>query len=76
MIFNGPRLRQLREAKCWSRVSFARRLNISDPQVGRWEAGKASPRWETVRKICKVFGVSVSELAVEEVETKEEEVSA
>lgn len=66
MIFNGDRLRKLREAKLWTRLAFAKRLGVSDPQIGRWEAGKAVPRMGTIKKISKVLGCPVSELAVEE----------
>jgi transcriptional regulator with XRE-family HTH domain len=66
MIFNGSKLRELREEKLWSRLELARRLNVSDPQVGRWESGKCAPRGKTVKKIAKVLGVAVSELVAAE----------
>ena len=62
MTFNGSKLRQLREAKLWSRLAFAKRLNVSDPQIGSWESGLSTPRPETIKRICKVLGVAVSEL--------------
>jgi transcriptional regulator with XRE-family HTH domain len=66
MIFNGSKLRSLREAKLWSKLAFAKRLGVSDPQVSRWEDGKAQPRGETVKKIARVLGVPVSDLMVVE----------
>lgn len=69
MTFNGERLRQLRTAKLWSKLELARRLGVSDPQVGRWEEGKATPRGAMVKKLGRVLGCAVSELSVEEAVT-------
>jgi transcriptional regulator with XRE-family HTH domain len=63
MYFHGERLRQIREAKGWTKVALAKKLNISDPQIGRWESGKTAPRLSIIRKLCRVLGVPVDELA-------------
>lgn len=69
MTFNGERLRQLRTARCWSKVDLAKRLDVADPQIGRWESGKAVPRGAMVKRLAKVLGVAVSELAAGETVT-------
>lgn len=66
MTFNGSKLKQLREAKLWSRLAFSKRLKVSDPQIGRWESGAASPRGDMAKKVARVLGVAVSELFSEE----------
>ena len=69
MTFNGSKLKALREAKPWTRLDLAKRLGVSDPQVGRWELGLATPRQAMIKRICKTFGIAVSELVVEEKES-------
>jgi len=66
MIFNGQRLRQLREQKLWSKLELAKRLNVSDPQIGRWEQMVCVPRGAMIRKLSRVLGVPVAELMVSE----------
>ena len=68
MIFNGSKLRQLREAKLWSRLELSKRLGVTNPQIGRWEEGLSTPRGATVKKISKVLGVPVSDLVLVEQE--------
>jgi transcriptional regulator with XRE-family HTH domain len=70
MTFNGSKLRALREAKLWTRLALAKRLNVSSPQIGRWESGAATPRGEMIKKLGRVLGVAVSEL-IDIEETKE-----
>lgn len=66
MTFNGERLRQLREGKLWSKIDLAKRLGIADPQIGRWETGRCTPRGAMIRKLSRVLGVPVAELMVSE----------
>ena len=66
MIFNGSKLKALREAKPLSKLALAKKLGVSDPQVGRWEENKSTPRPATIKRICKVLGIAVSDLIVVE----------
>jgi len=69
MIFNGTRLRELREARCWSKLDLSRKLSVADPQIGRWESGVCVPRMATIKRLSKVLGVAISELMIKEKET-------
>ena len=74
MIFNGDKLRQLREAKLWTKLELAKRLDVSSPQVGRWESAEAVPRGAMIKKMSRVLGCAIADLVSDEV--KEETVAS
>jgi transcriptional regulator with XRE-family HTH domain len=78
MIFNGDKLRQLREAKLWTKLELAKRLAVSSPQVGRWESAEAVPRGAMIKKMSRVLGCPISDLVTEdpmEFESVEQEIA-
>ncbi|HEV8436343.1 MAG TPA: helix-turn-helix transcriptional regulator [Thermoanaerobaculia bacterium] len=52
----GARLRSAREHNEWNQKELADRLEVTAPQVCRWESGKILPNTETQIDICDLFG--------------------
>lgn len=57
------RLKELRAARKLTQTRVAELLGISPRVYHRWEAGGATPLFDTVVKIADVLGVSLDELA-------------
>lgn len=54
----GERIRWLRKQKLgMTLVDFAARIGISNPSVSMIENGKTNPAGQTIRSICREFGV-------------------
>lgn len=45
-----------------SQESLAKELGLTQTAISKWESGEAKPKIETIKKISKLFGVSVSEI--------------
>ena len=56
------RLRNLRNDKGYTTNKIAKKIGIPQQAYSRYECGKVSPTLETIYKISKGFGLSVSEL--------------
>ena len=60
---NGPAvniaIRQVREVQGVSQRELARRLGVSQPVVARWEAGRDSPRLDTLQRIAEALEVNL-----------------
>jgi transcriptional regulator with XRE-family HTH domain len=56
-------LRQLRVERGETQESLAYMAGISVGTLGRIESGRATPSWDSVRRIIAGMGVSLSELA-------------
>ncbi|MDY0277254.1 MAG: helix-turn-helix domain-containing protein [Acholeplasma sp.] len=61
MKFN-ERLKFLRLEKGMTQEELAQKLNISRQSVSKWENGINEPGIETIKEICRVFGISVNAL--------------
>lgn len=55
-------LAALRKRKGLTQEALAARLGVSTSAVGNWEAGLRRPRYENLRRLAQVLGVSVDEL--------------
>lgn len=55
-------LRRIRESKGISKSELARRIDVSDVQIGYWESGKNEPRMGKVQQLADALGVSMDEL--------------
>ena len=51
------RIKQIREFSKLSQRAFAERLGISGPSVARLESGENNPGEQTIRAICREFGI-------------------
>jgi transcriptional regulator with XRE-family HTH domain len=54
----GDRLRDLREAAHLTQEELAQQLEISEPQVWRYEKGDSAPRADVLLKLASYFNVS------------------
>ena len=60
------RLRELRRKNGYTQTSFAEVLGVSQPTVSNWEAGTQEPNFDTLKRITRLFGVSVGWLFEEQ----------
>jgi transcriptional regulator with XRE-family HTH domain len=59
----AQRIRDLREAKAWSRERAARKLGLSPRQMARWEDAEVEqPHGEAIERAAQVFEVELEYL--------------
>ncbi len=56
------RLRALRRKSGLTQIELAKKIDVSNLTVFRWEAGERSPRMEEVRRIASALHVTEDEL--------------
>lgn len=61
-MWDGKRLRDLREKFRYTQDVLAEKINVSYQQVWRWESGKNEPTSTTLVKLAKIFHVSTDYL--------------
>jgi putative transcriptional regulator len=66
------RLKQAREARCWSQGELARRLGVSRQTINAVETDKYDPSLPLALRMAKLFGVAVTELFVDDWEPEKE----
>lgn len=65
------KLQELRKKNHLSQAEVADYLHVSRQAISQWENGKASPDIENIKKMCKLYQVSVGDLlGLEEKEDK------
>ena len=72
----GRRLQNMRKAKGYTLVEFARLADVSRPTVWSWEAGKSSPRAAKKRRIEEILGPELSHTGEHMTSDVEERVNA
>jgi len=60
------KLLECRKNNKMSQEDVAEQLHISRQTISQWERGVTEPDLNSLRKLCKVYGVSVSEMLDEE----------
>ncbi len=58
----GERIREARKAAGLTQKALGKACGIAEPTIRRYELGKLNPKFETLQKIAKPLGVSVSYL--------------
>ena len=58
----GTVIKELREKHHLTQSELAKKLNVSDKTVSKWETAKGYPDISLLEPIAKVFGISVTEL--------------
>ena len=58
----GAVIKELREKHQFTQAELAKRLNVSDKTVSKWETAKGYPDISLLEPIAKLFGISVTEL--------------
>lgn len=59
-------IRQLREAKGWTQLKLANKLEVTPATVYNWERGRYEPSASKLRAIAQVFGVSMDNIELVE----------
>lgn len=59
------KIKELRLAAGMTQVQLAKKMNVDQAAVSRWESGETRPLRKTHKKLAKVLGVSVEELGLE-----------
>ena len=54
----GERVRAIRKSNKLTVVAFGARIGITNPSVSNIENGKTNPSDQTIRSICREFGVN------------------
>ena len=65
------KFKKLRLKNDYTLAELAKKLNVSQPTVASWEAGKRIPKWKNIKKIAEIFNVSPESL-IDEMEEKPE----
>ena len=59
-------IKRLRESHGLTQAQFGAIAGVTDKAVSTWEAGIKEPRMGSVQKICDYFGISKSEILLDE----------
>lgn len=62
MATAGDLMREAREARGWTQVEYADRINTSATTVSNWERGVTKPGIEDINTICAALGLSADVL--------------
>lgn len=55
-------LKSIRKEKGLSQKQIAQQLNVVESCYANWEQGRTEPNISMLRKLCKIFNVSIEEL--------------
>ena len=58
----GATIKELREKQHLTQAELAKKLNISDKTISKWETGKGYPDISLLEPLANAFGVSITEL--------------
>lgn len=64
----GKRIKAARKARGWTQMEMAERAGITSPSVNRYEKHNCVPTLAVAIKLAAVLGVSLDELAQDEIE--------
>jgi len=62
---NRQTIREYREARGWSQAELAFRSGVSPSTIFNWESKRFEPKSAQLRKVAKVFGVSMDAIDFE-----------
>ena len=57
-------IRQLREGRGWTQLQLAYRLGVTPVTIYNWEQGRSEPRASQFRRLARLFGVSMDDVAL------------
>ena len=49
------KFRKLRLKNNYTQSELAKKLNVSQPTIASWEAGKRIPKWKSIKKIAEIL---------------------
>jgi transcriptional regulator with XRE-family HTH domain len=62
----GNKIKNLRKEKKWTQWDLARKLKVVQSQINRWESGQFTPSIEVLKKLSRIFDVSLDTLILDE----------
>ena len=62
----GAKIKKLRKTQNLTEVELAQKLGIKQPSLNRWENGKKNPPLKMLKKLSKIFNVSIDTLVFDE----------
>ena len=62
----GAKIKKLRKAQNLTEVELAQKLGIKQPSLNRWENGKKNPPLKMLKKLSRIFNVSIDTLVFDE----------
>ena len=62
----GKKLKQLRKKSDLTQVDVAKKLEVTQPLIQRWESGNKIPNLKTLKKFSKIYNISIDALAFDE----------
>lgn len=65
-------IRQLREARGWTQLELANKLEVTPATVYNWERGKYEPSASKLRAVARLFKVSMDDIELVEAAGKAE----
>ena len=68
----GEFIATMRKERGWTQAELARKLNVTDKAVSRWERGLGFPDINTIKPLADALEVSVLEIMQSEKEPQEE----
>lgn len=68
-VLVGANITAYRRLRNWSQAELAEKLEITAVSLSRIERGLASPRFQTIEKLCQIFGCSAADLFISSSET-------
>ena len=75
-LSNFPKnLSYLRKEKNMTQAELAKRINVDQTTIGRWEDGNREPTVGNVANIAEVFNVSIPDLLDKDLSTSEKSLS-
>lgn len=61
IVVDFEKLREHAEKERWSDSAIARKTGISQPAVSKILGGRATPKADSLKKICDAIGLPISE---------------
>ena len=58
----GEKISNLRKVNGMTQNDLAKKMNVTDATISKWERNASCPDIDTINEIAKVFGITVDEL--------------
>lgn len=65
----GNKIKTLRKEHGWTQEQLAKKLTVLQPHLNRWETNKAYPSLDAIKKLARLFNVSIDTLVLDEKDT-------
>jgi transcriptional regulator with XRE-family HTH domain len=62
----GGKIKALRKECGWTQEELAKKINVLQQHVNRWETEKVYPSVDAIKKLARLFNVSVDTLIMDE----------